>query len=176
MKPFKHEALGTEPYRQPINQKLKGNANERDVAKVLSDWTGARFARTPMSGGLHWDHESVSGDVVCVTRHFDFIFSVETKHYASWHVTPILRENSAIFPVFDQALNDSLDVGKYPMLILRENGMPKMEYYIFLNVARRYIEQCCDIIAEADHLFGVYSTDFFKNVTYDGLKEYIYGR
>lgn len=168
--------MGTTPYRQPINQKLKGNANEREAARVLSEWAGARFARTPMSGGLHWDHESVSGDVVCVTRGFNFIFSVETKHYESWHVTPILRENSRIFGVFDQAMNDALDVGKFPMLMLRENGMPKGEYYVFLNVAKKFISDRCELIADSDNIFGMYSTNFFKYVNYNELKTYLYGK
>jgi len=175
MKSFKSELLGTPDYTQPINQKQKGNRNEVQAAKVLSSWTGARFARTPMSGGLHWDHESVSGDVVCITRGFDFMFSVETKHYASFRVDKVLRSNSRIIRIFDQAINDALEAGKYPLLLLRSNGMPKGDYYVFLNVAKEFIKLLsCPIISEADNLYGVYSTDLFKTVSYKELKNYLY--
>ena len=36
-----------------INIKAKGNKHEREVAKLLSEWSGHKFMRTPMSGAIH---------------------------------------------------------------------------------------------------------------------------
>lgn len=171
MKKFHHEVLGTNPGPARINSKQKGNANEREVAKILSSWTGAKFARTPMSGGLHWDHEAVAGDVVCVTRDFDFIFSVETKHYADVK----LKESAWMEKVLTQAIDDALEAGKYPMVLLRKNRMPRGEYYLMLNVAQSWIvdPQIRPRLFEAFGFYAVYASDLFDSVSYEAIYNYL---
>ena len=64
-----------------FQSRAKGNRNELVLAKLLTEWTGVKFERTPRSGGLHWPAEFACGDVVCISKTFTFPFSVETKHY-----------------------------------------------------------------------------------------------
>ena len=48
-----------------VNSKNKGDTFERKTAKILGDWWGSKFSRTPQSGGAHWlaDNNAV-GDIV----------------------------------------------------------------------------------------------------------------
>jgi len=123
---------------QSINSKRKGDKNELNLAKLLAEWTGKTFHRVPKSGGLRWkDNANVVGDLCCEDNSFDFAFSVETKHVASLGLNgPILRKNAKIFTYFAQCERDAsrLGRGKLPILIIRENGMPKNEYWVFLRV------------------------------------------
>lgn len=129
---LEHDLFDTKPRKSGINSKKKGNQNELQCAKFLKEWTGLEFNRVPQSGGLRWKNsEGVTGDLVCEDRSFPF--SVETKHYKSITFTPKLRENSFIYTVWKQALQDAERANKLPIAFLRENGMKKGEYMVYFG-------------------------------------------
>ena len=120
-----------------FQSRLKGNRNEVILAKLLSDWTGVKFQRTPRSGGIHALAEFCCGDVMCVSREFIFPFSVETKHYkviGSPNGGMFFRKNSKMLKFWKQAQADADRSKKKPMLLARQNGMPKGEYYVCLPI------------------------------------------
>lgn len=119
---------------QSINQKRKGNTNERVAAKWLEKWTGKKFARVPSSGGLRWaNNSSVCGDVVCEDETFDFPFAVETKALKTFALREIMSGRNMIKTLWKQAQRDALRAGKEPLLMLRKNGMPAGEYVVFMS-------------------------------------------
>lgn len=138
-----HDLFGDSEYVQPINQKQKGNNNERETAKYLSVWLGVEFVRTPSSGGRRLANNSMFvGDVVCGDESFTFPCVVETKHYESIILKPnkegMLGSKNKVFAWWKQAFDDANRVSKMPLLFCRENGMPKATWFVFMpsNVAK----------------------------------------
>ena len=132
---IEHDILGTTPRKRAVNGKRKGNNNERVAAKFLSEWTGAEFSKTPASGGMHLRNSMFCGDLVCVTEGFYFPFVMETKHLKEVNVQGALRDNSMLYKIFRQALNDANRIGKRPLCLIRGNRMPAGEYYLILESA-----------------------------------------
>ena len=159
-------------YQQPINQKQKGNNNERRVCKVLTLWTGAEFARVPQSGGLRWQNVmNICGDVLSTDPSFDFPYVVETKDLAKVHITFELRKNSNIYTIWKQVKRDSLRAERLPILMLRQTGdRPRDKYSIFLvqtpELLAYLINNNVLIIAMGDDIVGVNSINLFRNVKY----------
>lgn len=163
---------------QTINQKQKGNMNERVAAKVLQEWTGAEFVRVPQSGGLRWKNaDNITGDIMCTKKRLGFPFSVETKHVASLAFTdrcgmgllPKLRSNSTIYTYWKQASDDAVRSSKVPMLMVRQNGMEKKTFYLFLPDWCRQIVGCSMVepfvpIVCGKGLVGYESKKFFSSV------------
>lgn len=120
---------------QGINSRKKGSKNEREVAKLLGDWTGKEFSRTPASGGLRWGKRNdVIGDVVCTTEGHIFPFSVETKFYHDLKFEHLVSSPIRIklLDFWEQALRDSERAQKTPLLMVRYNGMSRGQYYAFI--------------------------------------------
>ena len=73
----------------PSKSKTKGNAAEREVAKILSAWFGEDFKRVPNSGALRWGGVSwVYGDLLPPES---FPGIIESKHYAEIDFDGLLR-------------------------------------------------------------------------------------
>lgn len=113
-----------------INSRTKGSKNERNVAKLMADWSGYEFARTPQSGGLHWKKQYTSGDIVCIDeRHGSrFPFSIECKFHESLDLLHLIdntvgKKSNKITLFWDQAETDAKQVNKIPLLFMRRNGM-----------------------------------------------------
>lgn len=158
-----------------INSKQKGNKNERVACKWLEEWTGEKFTRVPSSGGMRWkNHSSVCGDVVCENEDFKFCFSVETKFLKDFEIVEHLRENSKIFTIWDQAIYDAARGHKFPMLMLRKNGMAAKEFYIFISkeVAEIAVEIPYQYSGKKGrfHLYG-YDCSIFKKAAYTKICE-----
>lgn len=131
---LEHDIFGRLPKEVGINSKKKDDNNERNLAKLLSNWTGEKFTRVPRSGGLDWkNNDSVYGDVVCTNRDFAFVFSVETKFYKSIALEEKLRRNSMVFKFWQQCVNDAERSGKEPILFIRKNGMAEGDYFVYLD-------------------------------------------
>jgi hypothetical protein len=117
-----------------INSKSKGDNNERECCIPLGEWTGEPFCRVPSSGGRRWkDTANVCGDVVCETSSFDFCFTIETKHYKKMAMPRKLRSNSTVFKHWFQCKADAERANREVMLLLRQNGMPKQEYLLYVT-------------------------------------------
>lgn len=163
----------------PINSKAKGNTNERAAAHALTEWTGHEFTRVPQSGGLRWDNRvNVCGDLISTDPDFDFMFNIEVKHYRSLGLKKsiqILRKNSVVFRFMEQCKADAKASGKKPFLMLRENGMKKDTWYIFLPVTfAQYISFMNHLpirfTDEKGDLAGFPSESFFSKISYNQLK------
>jgi len=154
-----------------INQKVKGNRNEINAAKWLTRWTGAKFTRTPSSGGLRWKkNSSVCGDVVCEEEDFNFKYSVETKHLARIPVPKNgkLRSNSIFYKIWKQAEEDAERANKKPFVIVRENGMVKDTFYVVTD-SYHFGEPLATGWVGEEHKKGIFVYDsewFINNVKY----------
>ena len=123
---FKSRALGVAEPKQKVNSKVKGNKNELKVAKAISKWTGVEFRRTPMSGAIHVPLHWLAGDIFCTDQSFNFPFAVEAKHYHK-------LTDGKMITFFMQAKADADRINKHPLLMARENGMPKGEWKVMLD-------------------------------------------
>lgn len=162
-----------------VNSKNKGDCNEREAARALTEWTGYEFVRIPLSGGLGWDNRvNVCGDLISTDPEFDFPFSVETKHYRSLGLKKgvhLLRSNSVVFTFMAQCKRDAETAGKNPFLMLRENGMKQGTWYIFLPV--NFSQQltfnnylAIRFMDKDGTIAGFPSESFFKNINFETLK------
>jgi hypothetical protein len=181
MEPIDTQLFGTVHRPKKINSKVKGNRNELAVTKLLSDWTGHEFTRVPRSGGLRWKNRmDICGDVINVDQTFHFPFSVEAKSYKNLGLPDKypheLRKNSIIYTFFDQCKKDAEAVDKIPLLIVRENQMPKDQHYIFLALSLDQLMKIGNYIEPSycGELEGFDSKEFFQKVSVETLK-FIYG-
>jgi len=104
-----------------VNSKQKGNTFERKIAKVLGDWWGFKFSRTPQSGGSHWlaDNNAV-GDIVAPPQ-ANFPLVIECKHRENWTIENIMLNNKDPHTWWEQVITDSNRIGKAPCLIFTRN-------------------------------------------------------
>jgi hypothetical protein len=173
------ELFDIKPKLQRINSKEKGDRNELNVAHLITAWTGHEFERVPRSGGLHWKNRGdVCGDVINTDREFYFPYSVETKFYKNLGLkqcAPYIRSNSIIYRFMEQCKQDAIAAKKMPFLMVRENGMSKDEYYIFLpinflNHAEFLRYTTFQYIGWNQDIAGFRSSIFFKNISYELFK------
>jgi Holliday junction resolvase len=120
-----------------INSRQKGSKNEREVCKLMANWTGYEFARTPSSGGLRWGRTDTIGDIVCTDKKHSryFRLAMECKFYKDIKFEHLINgnKNSDILKFWDQALADSIRGEKIPVLTMRYNGMKKDLHYVVLD-------------------------------------------
>ena len=130
------------------NSKRIGNKNENELKKWFSSWTGWEFHRVPASGGLHWaGDQGVHGDIIPPAQHKDeFPFCIETKTRRPKvsNKSKLVRdqiniglllidwEDCHIMEFWNQCIDDAESIDKYPFMALRNNGMPKGCFYVFL--------------------------------------------
>lgn len=116
----------------PSASKTKGNANENAVAKLLSDWWGETFKRTPNSGALRWNGASWTYGDLLPPESFPAV--VECKFYASVDVDAIIRTKpteSNILGWWLEAHADALrcyeetKTPAQPILIYKANRVPR---------------------------------------------------
>lgn len=169
-----------------INSRAKGARAERDVAGLLSSWTGKKFAKTPGSGGLNWQSAMAKGDVVCTTEGHYFPFCIEVKCYKDIRFEHALldmtgKKTNQIFTWWEQASRDAKLAKKIPMLMMRYNGMPSSLY--FLAFPTEWFSKACPAyifarsmkindIKNKVHLTIVRSDEFFQSRAYKELKTF----
>ncbi|MCB9047650.1 MAG: hypothetical protein H6550_16065 [Chitinophagales bacterium] len=164
---MRHDIFNLPVRTRSINGKQKGNANEREAAKSLGLWTGARFVRVPQSGGLRWeDNAKVTGDIVCDTKGFDFPFSVETKHLAAVPYTKELRANSKVYKIWKQATTDAVRSQRLPMAMIRYNGLGK-----FMHDGEKYQDYL--VVLATDYGGSVPDLLVPQEFTGDGIVAYL---
>jgi len=119
--------------------KSKGNKFERDMAKVLSEWWGEEFRRTPLSGG--WGEACTTGDIVSVSPKSTFPFSVECKRNEAFKFNTFFQDNNtALFNSWwKQCCLDAKKAKKLPLLLTKINrNEPLAICYISALVERPY--------------------------------------
>lgn len=109
----------------PINSKQKGNTFELKVAKMLSDWSGEKFHRTPMSGALHWANDTrVISDIVPPQSLVDkgWPFSIECKKTeTSWEISAFLDGTSPFWKQWQQCWDDAQREQMKALLVFNKN-------------------------------------------------------
>ena len=105
-----------------INGKAKGNRFELDVAKMLTEWSGKTFHRTPQSGALHWDNDKrVVSDIV-PPQDLGFPFSIECKSQeVAWDFDSLITGKSTIWKFWSQCCNDAHSENMEPLLVFSKN-------------------------------------------------------
>lgn len=104
--------------------KQKGSEFERKVAKMLTEWSGSEFHRTPMSGALHWSNDSrVVSDIVPPESLSGWPFSIECKNVeCSWGFDTFINGTSTTLKEhWRQAEGDARSEGMVPMLVFTKN-------------------------------------------------------
>lgn len=110
--------------RSGINSKAKGSDYERKIAKVLGDWYGEEFHRTPASGGLHWKEDNrVAGDIVTPPGS-TYPFVTELKKRESWEFFHLLKGTGEMEKFWQQVSNDAARTGLKPLLVFSKNFSP----------------------------------------------------
>ncbi len=104
--------------------KTKGSSFERRICKLFEPWWGAKFFRTPMSGGsqLKFDY-NLAGDVC--TPADDFSFHVECKNQEAlgkFH-NFLVSEKSAVWKWWKQC-TDECPENQIPLLVFTKNHVP----------------------------------------------------
>ncbi len=164
-----------------VNSRNKGNKNERNLAKVLSDWTNMEFAKVPASGGLHWKNPMlVTGDVIPTLPQdiVDFPFSVETKFYKEVQFQDlILPNNSDILKWWSQATRDALAAKKAAIVFFRYNRLPRDFYFVIISYAnyiriKKFIIFTNGFLNYKNKIVIMSSTDFLET-DYDRIEPYI---
>jgi len=122
------------------NSKAKGSRNERNVVKLLNDWSGYEFARTPQSGGLHWKKQYTSGDIVCIDDKHGrrFPFSIECKSHQNFDLLHLIddsygKSSNKIMMFWEQSKGDALKYNKVPLVFMRRNGMKANLHFVVMN-------------------------------------------
>lgn len=108
------------------NPRRKGSKFERDVAKILSEWSGIELTRTPRSGGMA---ESFPADVMPKDRLERFAFMVECKHQEGWSVDALIRlwpDYKLVQSWWDQCMSARHYCGRFyiPLLLIKKNRYP----------------------------------------------------
>lgn len=121
-----------------VNSKSKGGKFERTISKWFTQWTGYEFNRVPASGGLRWKNaENITSDVACTdSKHSrKFRLSIECKSYKDLNFEHVLLEKKSckILKFWEQARNDAARAKKFPILIMKYNGMAKGEAFVILG-------------------------------------------
>ena len=106
------------------NPKEKGNDHERKVAKLLSDWSGQKFMRTPMSGAIHnFKDKRVVSDIVAPLSLGNWPFSIECKKVEnSWEFSSFIDGTSmTLKDHWKQCCDDAEREDMVPMLVFTKN-------------------------------------------------------
>lgn len=169
-----------------MSSKQKGNTYERKTAKVLGDWWGYEFYRTPSSGGLHgWSSDlNVAGDIVTSPEsEFPFVVECKNRESGGWTLESIVLDKHDIKNWWEQCVQDARRVNKTPVLVFTRNRaedfvmMPYMETVYNLLEAndkpamRTYVEYTDDLTKQKERFdvlitsvtgFTSFTPDFWK--------------
>lgn len=108
--------------------KRKGKTYERRTAKLLTEASGAKFRKTPGSGGFNKQggvqirEEMFCGDVICDQS--DFAFCVESKNRKSFSFVGILKnpDTAAFTSWWYQCCQDAGEVDLLPILFFKPDN------------------------------------------------------
>ena len=149
--------------------KEKGNNHERKVAKMLSDWSGAKFMRTPMSGAIHNFHDKrVVSDIVPPLSIGEWPFSIECKNTEnSWEINNFIEGTAEFWKQWRQCLDDSIRENLRPMLVFTKNYRDvylaiKREDFESLGIS---VESYIEIHRNEHHLIIFQFSAFLKSTS-----------
>ena len=110
------------------NSRTKGNAFERQIAKVLNDrFKTTEFSRSPGSGAFATthalpEHLKIYGDLITPNK---FKFCIECKKgYKNQNLYSLYNYSSDFWKFIDQCQKDSDKCGRLPMVIFKQDRHP----------------------------------------------------
>lgn len=117
------------------------------AAKLLGEWWGHPFRRTPGSGGWaaggHRASQSFHGDIVAPPE-AHFPFSVEIKSYKSFDIYLAAYGTPQLFSFWEQCKGDATRVKKRPFLLFKEDrqqwliGLSKIDFDVIEKVLDKH--------------------------------------
>jgi Holliday junction resolvase len=175
--------------KKRINTKAKGSQFERIVADILGKWAGMEFTRVPSSGGIGWKDGNVDliGDITPKDRTQSFVFTVECKA-SKKIIQPTfgrLYKSAQMQKFMEQAAKEAVHAGKYPLLIVKADGMRKKDYLVgisteLLKLLSNIKEEdyslalCGHPIEKNQQMsFAILTLDKFFDTTYQEIKDKI---
>lgn len=154
--------------KKRINSRAKGAEYERKTAKVLGEWWGEDFNRTPASGGLQWgDDNRVTGDIVTPVDSV-FPFVIECKKREEWDFSQLLRDTGEMEEWWEQVIRDSEKVSLRPFLIFSRNYLPDFG----MMKATDFFSMMDESVPEGLNFFTLAKTGYEDRVTFI-LEEFI---
>lgn len=109
----------------PINSKAKGSSFELKLSKMLTEWSGETFHRTPGSGALHWSNDKrVVSDIVppATLMEKGWQFSIEAKNVEyPWEFSMLMEGTSLFWTHWNQCLSDAQRECMVPLLVFKKN-------------------------------------------------------
>ena len=155
------------------NPKAKGNNFERVTAKLLSDWSGHKFMRTPMSGAIHnFKDRRLVSDIVPPQTLLDWPFSIECKKVeTSWEFSSLIEGTALFWRHWEQCWEDSQRENMIPMLVFNKNYR---EIYVAITVdtfqkLELDIENTIQLNYNSWKLVLIKFKDFLDNITCEEL-------
>lgn len=156
-----------------VNSKDKGNRLERQVSTLLSEWAGAKFMRTPMSGAIHnFKDKRVVSDIVAPLSIGNWPFSIECKNTENnWELNTYIEGTATFWKQWAQAWDDSQREQLLPMLVFSKNyrdifvTITEDAYNLLeLEIPNRVIIKSTEY-----SLVVMVFKDFLKNITLENL-------
>lgn len=159
------------------NPKAKGNGFERVVAKLLSDWAGVKFMRTPASGAIHnFKDKRVVSDIVPPLSIGKFPFSIECKKVeCSWEFSTLLEGTSQTLKQhWKQCTDDATREGLVPLLIFTKNfreiyAMMRLDDFLVYSTDTNLTPRMTLYLPESSPLMIFRLKDFLATTTCNEL-------
>lgn len=104
-----------------VNSKVKGDGYERKVAKTITEWSGVKMIRTPLSGGWARQRSDVRGDLVCADDSVFFPYHIECKNQKGWQWGLTIEGRGIVYEWWEQTIRDC-PAHDIPWLIFHEHG------------------------------------------------------
>jgi len=101
-------------------QSQKGSRFEYSIRDLLTEKTGVKWDRVPMSGA-----GSMKGDLYCLTNHY--YHCIECKHYADTVIQENLlsAKSNNIYMWIEQCVREATQMNRIPALIFKKDrGKP----------------------------------------------------
>lgn len=124
-----------------INSRNKGSRGEKLAIQCLTKWSGLKFVRVPLSGGLRWKNTTnTCGDIIADEPNYILPISIEAKfvkeinfEHLVYHRGTKARKTAKIKEFWKQCTSDAKRGKKIPFLMMRYNGMPKDVFFVAMG-------------------------------------------
>lgn len=131
------------------NARQKGRTGEKQLAKILSDYSGLEFTLVPGSGS-----GTIKGDIICPKC----AYCIEVKFYKESHLTDKMLTNKSnnIILWWNKLLGQAKQMRQKPLLVVKYNrskwfvvtqDKPKSDNYWYISRLKAYVVELTDWLA-----------------------------
>lgn len=101
-------------------QSQKGSRFEYAIRDLLTEKTGVKWDRVPLSGG-----GSVKGDLHCVTNHYYYCFELKSFKDTVIQENLLSAKSNNIYDWWDQCVREAKQMNRIPALVFKKDrGKP----------------------------------------------------